>query len=502
MSQAGPFHILTLDDRYDKYFTASEFLHKRLYDIAIERKARGGKPSITDIEQTHIFYMHGIYRPFVAVACEYMHVKHSGGNNVLGSGGNIIEFKFPNYGHFTSDIVFHVKFADVGSVSQINNVSNTNPRYYFTNYPGIRLFRRVSFCSSEYTIDDYTSDDVNFINKFEIGADQRVGWDRSMGQQELRCAEYSSIQGHTGVFFYKEGMQSANLFHGGNHLWIPGHFWFCKDASQALLNGFLPNSQRIIKVELAALNEIIQSCDRDGNSIPLPINKLNMQIELYVNNIWINSEVYDVLSAHVGFSLIRVHRRQVKILNSAQNLVLMDQLKYPTEFMYIGIRDLANAKSFLHWNLFGRALVRSDNNRLLAPAMHWNINSWELVCRAATEVTTLEPIVESITITAHGIDLYPPLPVSFFNSYLPQRFFHNTGIVCADDSSAMLISFCLYPGMFNPSGYYNLSTARELYICYSSTKINPFTPAELIVSVSSPNFLIRNGDKCELRYAL
>ena len=71
--------------------------------------------------------------------------------------------------------------------------------------------------------------------------------------------------------------------------------------------------------------------------------------------------------------------------------------------------------------------------------------------------------------------------------------------------SVFLVTFCLYPGKFNPSGHYNLSAGRELYINYSLrpefADIEPGR-AEMVISMSALNFLIRKGDRINLRYAL
>ena len=62
--------------------------------------------------------------------------------------------------------------------------------------------------------------------------------------------------------------------------------------------------------------------------------------------------------------------------------------------------------------------------------------------------------------------------------------------------------FCLYPGRHNPSGYYNLSAGRELYLVYTAAAVSTLAPADLVVSMSALNFLMRKGDTVILRYAL
>jgi len=184
----------------------------------------------------------------------------------------------------------------------------------------------------------------------------------------------------------------------------------------------------------------------------------------------------------------------------------MDQLKYPAEYLYVGFRDRKNLQDFDHWHLFGRARARTQATSLLAPAAIWNttLDICQLVCRQAKEVDTLDTIADRFKLTAHGIDLYPDLPASFFNTYLPQRYFAGTAIVAPQDTSAYLATFCLYPGgkNGNPSGYYNLSAGRELYLSYQASTVDTVQPAELVVSMSALNFLVRRGDSVSLRYML
>jgi hypothetical protein len=509
MSQSGVFRLVLRDERYDKFFTASDYLRQRLSEVRQKREEAGYRnpqPTFTDLERTHILYLRAVYRPFASVACEYVRVKPSGDAATLSSSGGTAEFTFPIYGHFTSDMVFHVRFKDVGTANPtIGQGAGDSPRYRFCAYPGIRLFRKVTFKSDETLIDDYLSDEVSFVNKFMVPADRRQAWDRGMGQADLRTAEFFNNNGYSGILSYREGLQTPKFLQESQDLWVPLQFWMCGDAANALLNDLVPNTQRTIVANLAPLGQIVQAIDQNTNQVvPLPFDRLGIQIDLYVNNIFVNPEVHDLFATRVGFSLIRVHRRQRKMLNKSLDSILMDQLKYPAEYLYVGFRDRANLDDFDHWHLFGRARQRTNATSLQAPTAIWNaaLNVCQLVCRTAKEVDTLDPITQNFKLTAHGIDLYPTLPASFFNTYLPQRYFAGTAVVSPQDTSAYLATFCLYPGQFNPSGYYNLSAGRELYLSYRADSVDTTTPAELVVSMSALNFLVRKGDKVHLRYAL
>lgn len=511
MSQSGVFKLVLRDERFDKFFTASDYLRARLAGSRAEREAQGlpnPQPTFTDLEKTHILYLRSTYKPFASVACEYVRVKPSGDAASLTSSGGTAEFTFPIYGHFTSDMVFHVRLREVGTANPVvstDPADNPSPRYRYCAYPGIRLFRQVEFRSDETLIDDYTRDEVSYVNKFRVPADRRAAWDRGMGQAQTKTAEYFNNNGYTGCVAYKDGLQTLKYQHPTQDLWVPLQYWMCGDAANALLNDLVPNSQRTIVAHIAPLGEVLRAYDQNsGLSIPLPFERLKIDIDLYVNNIFVNPEVHDIFSSRVGLSLIRVHRRQTKMLNKELDSILLDQLKYPAEYLYVGVRDRENAANFDHWHLFGRARARTNETALFAPAAIWNtaLSICQVVCREATDTSTLDPIAQQLNVTAHGIDLYPEMPASFYNTYIPQRYFEGTAVVAPNDTSALLVTFCLYPGKFNPSGYYNLSAGRELYLNYKADTINSTQPAEMVASMSALNFLVRKGDKVHLRYAM
>ena len=503
MSQGGVFRLVLRDERVDKLFTASDYLRARLKKIRAKRAKAGYKnlqPTFTDIAKSHQFYLKNVYRPFIATACEYMKVKPSGdGTAFISPSGGSVQFTFPIFGHFTSDMVFNVRFKAVGKI-------NGDLRFRYCAFPGMRLFKKVEFKSEGILIDDYTRDDVAYYEKFHVRADHHHGWLRGHGQQETKQAEFLTPNQVTGVLLFKDGAQTPKTVQPEFDLWVPLHLWMNYDAGNALLNDLIPNTQRIITAELAPLGEMIKAFNAQDEEVPLPFNKLKIELSLYINNLWVNPEIHDIFSSRIGFSLIRVHRRQIVPLNKESDSIKLDQLKFPAEHLYVGFRDRKNAADFDHWHLLGRRPERPPGKELLAPAMVFNeqLNVCQLVCRKAkiSPTSTLDPIVNQLKVIAHGVVLYKLLPVSFYNYYLPSRYSESTGVVSPIDSSALLILFNLYPGKFSPSGYYNLSAGRELFLDYKSKDIDINNPAELVVTMSALNFLIRKGDKVSLRYHL
>jgi hypothetical protein len=121
----------------------------------------------------------------------------------------------------------------------------------------------------------------------------------------------------------------------------------------------------------------------------------------------------------------------------------------------------------------------------------------------AYHVETCSPNLTHVTIKAHGIPIYNNFPSGFFNAYIPYNYGgHN--IRAPRDVGALLITFCLYPGTYQPSGHINISRAREFYIDYETT---PLINAQngirgtLTIVASAINFLLISDGSAVLRYS-
>ena len=115
----------------------------------------------------------------------------------------------------------------------------------------------------------------------------------------------------------------------------------------------------------------------------------------------------------------------------------------------------------------------------------------ELSATAAVQVRT----VDNLTIKAHGIPIYNAFPAGFYNAYVP---FHYGGpnIVTPEDVGALMVTFGLYPGTYQPSGHINISRAREFYLEYTSSLISSTNEGNLLVIASAINFLLNSlGEK-------
>jgi hypothetical protein len=110
------------------------------------------------------------------------------------------------------------------------------------------------------------------------------------------------------------------------------------------------------------------------------------------------------------------------------------------------------------------------------------------------------PLLDTLKVEAHGIDLYKTIPAEFFNNYIPYHFGGNN-IRTPKDLGKYQINFCLYPGTYQPSGHINVSRAREFHIEYQSSVISSSNQAELHVIASALNFLLISDGSAIIRYS-
>jgi len=173
--------------------------------------------------------------------------------------------------------------------------------------------------------------------------------------------------------------------------------------------------------------------------------------------------------------LIRVHREQTTRTSKSNDRILHQQLKWPIETIYLGLRPVdninVNSTALLEsWHMYARTAQVEYNTCSLAngftvgtlagiptalPGPHPSVNDINrgLVAAGLDKVydadnsfadplnptllelqnavpsvyctafyMTCEPILSSITIEAHGIPLYRDIPADFFNHYVPLTY--------------------------------------------------------------------------------
>lgn len=525
MTTGGVFTLITNVGIQDKMLVATDMLDKRLNIIKQNRRSDHNilnkLPTLVDIEKTHILYINAHFKPFVAMGYEYNKVGPSSGTTSLGSD---IAFSIPQFGDFFHDMVVHCKL-DAFTVSQtVSDENASSPTGKWCQFPGERLLQKVRFEVNKNLLDEYTSDIYNFHREFCVPPNKKTGWYRCVGQE---LPEIGYINKPTGsqvnipesyrfsIDTYS-GHQTPKTTPGSLEVFVPLLFWFNKDPKLSIPSIAIPHGQRFIILSLASQAQLA-SIDARGNVNGATMGDISINtIELYINNIFMNPEIHDIFIERVGFTMIRVHKYQVYSAIKTEDNVLLQGLKWPIEYMFLGIRRTSYATDNDKWHLFNK--VTNNTRSLHAIYSYATDNSTLLSTSIDTLTTTMQEMsvsvdshlrtVSTLSLNSNGISLYSDFPSTFYNTYTPYHY-GGSNINTPEDVGAMFIPFNLYPGAYQPSGYLNVSRSREFYVKYLSASegsiptylISNSNPGTLIIAASAINFLIIKNGSAVLNYS-
>ena len=366
MATAGIFTIITNDGKQDKMLMATDLLHGRLRQInSFNHSNNGGKaddvnnlPTLLDIEKTHVLFTNAHFKPFAAIGFEYNKVNATAGNPTLGS---TVQFSIPQFGDFFHDICGHVTLYNPTLSSTATDPSDA-PLMRWCSYPGERLFKRVQQEVNGNPLDEYYYHATNMHREYRVAPNKAAGWDRCVGQEESEqgfvdqpkwalnavapgdVVSRTAARVNTGNQTPTGQKSQSQVYPVGNlELFIPLLFWYNKDVRLAVPSVAIPYGQRYINIDLASRDELVDVVPRGAGTWASPNGAVTdlpglKSIELYVNNIFVNPEVHTIYIKRIGFSLIRVHRQQVYNANSSSQEVLLQQLKWPIEYMFVGMK--------------------------------------------------------------------------------------------------------------------------------------------------------------------
>lgn len=508
--------VFTILDSYigkqEQLLCVSDLLNKRLAKIREE----GKRPVLADVERTHNVFIRSIFKPQVIFAFEYFKVNSEGGNTIYltnptssaeisSNSSGKVNFNFKsNSGNFLHDMVIRVV---IESTAEATNTAPTSAvRFRYCDYPGIRLFKNVSLTIDRTPIDNYTSEDQLFYMRHRLMTHKRPGWNRLVGQEEPLIGS-TYVGGTAGEYAIQErfltGAQTYRSFQPRLELWVPLIFWFNQDVTQAFRNTMITTEQKYITIELASLNDIIRTGNDSGVDTAQAIQRLKiLSMELYTRNSYVAPEINDLFTLRQDFILLRLHRRHHQIITDKSGEILLNQLKHPIEYMHFGFRPLANAADFFAWNKFSIVTNEQFPRPVVVPGAV--PGTFVFVVRQAN-VPNIRPVLSNVGFKIAGNTLYPLSPVTLFKDHIPLAMPVTIANLPSnyDDAGTYFISFCHFPGAFDPSGHFNSSTGREFYILYDAPEGNIGQgPAavQLYISAKCLNFLFLDGFTTRIKF--
>ncbi|MCK9604100.1 MAG: hypothetical protein M0R66_07070 [Candidatus Omnitrophica bacterium] len=350
------------------------------------------------------------------------------------------------------------------------------------------------------------------------------------------------------------GPQTPKAMQPPLDLWIPLLFWFNKDIRLAIPSVSIPYGQRFITVTIEAQDNVVYRAPGNlflklttevltdsagvGTGTEAAVGVLNVArqvnfepvlvagsvinpaqtlfAELYVNNIFVNPEIHDIYIRRVGFTLVRVHRLQKQQVTVSNDNVLLSQLKWPTELIYVGMLpsyniDATNPNKYRDWHNLTRVndevmyqTARSTGTVGTDLAEAWNaaanvVSFSHVETSEQLTVPVYAQTIDTLKVTVQGNDIIDTSTAPFFRDYTPWYYGQNI-MRTPIDLGALLINFCVYPGLYQPSGHINISRAREFYVNYTSSYCSPANPCEFVALGIALNFLLISDGSAVLRF--
>jgi len=230
------------------------------------------------------------------------------------------------------------------------------------------------------------------------------------------------------------------------------------------------------------------------------------EVSLYANNIFTHPAIHDLYIKRIGFSLVRLHRIQKQSINSADPNTLMNNFKFPCEYMFTAVLPDENGSG--QWQATDWCRFAKVTHKFTKAGVYITPEANKLWDGDVLHYLDTARTIDALEVTAHGTSLYQKIDAQFFSSYLPMVFGEHT-LVTPSDEGALFINFALYPMTHQPSGHINVSRAREFYIKVYSSVIGspdpvlggPIRSGQLISHASALNFLLVSDGSCVMRYS-
>lgn len=475
----------TDQETIDKYSILKAQLQSQIEKIKIQNV----NPSYDDVRRTHAFFINTTFKPLVSVAYGYSQV----GVTPLPLFGSSVRLKVPVFGDFIADQAIHITISELSAVHKDNRI-----RWY--DFIGHRLIKRVSLVMDGVVIDQYGTEEMEMFYRFHVNKSQKPGWMKCVGQELPKVGTFLQDPTNQSVKERKmiyDGYQTQKRTHDELDLYIPLLFWYNKDPAFALSNWNITYDKFFIDVEFANLEECIQVIDYIGDGGKY-ITPSFITCDLISNHVYTTPEVAELFKHRTQFSIARVHKRVDRILNKSFDSVNISDIKFAVENLYIRFRPLANEQD----------MNASEIWRINDVSEYREVKYASIISVAGTTTLAYTPVyyyasypaVDSISLVSNGSTIYDSHSSSFYNSYIPLRY-GGDRITTPDDNGSYLMTFSLFPGEAQPSGYLNFSQSRDQYINYSSSYIDADHPVNMAVCATCINFLILSDGSLSLRYA-
>lgn len=441
--------------------------------------------TIPDIMKTHAIFTESSFKPHVNMAFQYYKISA----NPLPTFGNSVVYDINTYGTFISDMVLNLKFSKLSSVSSLDKCK-------YAEFVGHRALKKVEIFLNNTLFDTYYSEHYNKYYQFEVPADKKIGWMRSVGQEipyQGRLVQDPTVDEIQEIREFTSGAQTLKNVQDELEMWIPIFLPFQNKTKAIPTHIFnkergLANMQ--VKIYFEDANNLMGGVDYGGGG---NINYSSIsRADLYTKHIDVDDSIKHIIEQRTQFMLVRSNQIQTQLLNKPNDIIKLTELRYAIEYFTISIAPSSNLTSLDDWT---KRYVLTPNS-ITVPIITNNPLPNTLTSQVITYNTPSDDI-DSLTVTLNATDLFSKFNNKFFSSYVPQS---SSEMNAPEDQGWMIVSFSLDPLSYQHSTYFNASNNRELFISYESSYINSSNTATLFILGTSINILIVTPNSAKLQF--
>ncbi len=474
----------TQSDTINKYVDLKNQLELQITRI----RQQNINATFDDIRQTHSLFINTTFKPIVSIAYGYSEV----GTTPLPLFGSSTKIKVPIYGDFIADQALHIQLSELSAVHKNNRI-----RWF--DFIGHRMIREIRLVNDGMVLDRYGAEEMEMYYRFHVSDSQKPGWMKCVGQETPRTAIFLQDPEKQMVREKKmlyDGPQTPKQTHAMIDLYIPLLFWFNLDPAFAISNWNITYEKFWIEIDFAKIENCISVIDyaADGGKYNMPTIQM---CNLVTNHVYTTPEVAELFKHQTQFSIVRVHKRIERILNKPFDQVNIGDIKFAVENLYIRFRPLTNESDSNAAEMWRRNDV-STYAEVRYPSIISTAGVTSLAYTPAYYYKSA-PSVDEVSVISGGSTIYDANPGVFYNAYIPMRY-GGDRVLTPVDEGAYLMTFSLFPGKAQPSGYLNFSQTRDQYLAYSSSYISTDTPVSMSICTTAINFLILTSGNLTLRY--
>jgi hypothetical protein len=446
------------------------------------------KPKQTDIDETHFLFINSQYKPFVEFSFAYL----QSSINTKPLFGNTIEFTISPEGEFISDMFLYVRLSELRPIEEEDKVR-------YADFIGHKIIKNIQFIINNNVIDEYTCELYNIHYNMHVPTDKKISWLKCIGQEipiEGTLIQDPSNDNYQERKYILNGNQTLKNVQPNLELYIPLLFWFNKDKRLALPNNISQYGKVKIRIELEQQKYLMTCVDVINDLYNEKFIVPNIEeFQLYTNHIYINPEIQDIFITKLGFILIRIHKRIDMELNKNNDNILLPQLKFPLESLYLYFRPDINETGLDNLHTWHHNSIL--NLKYIQTPVIYKVAGVNTIGYNAIKYYEEIPVVNSLNFSINNTSVYGTQNVKLFDSYLP--YIADNKIITSNNNIYYL-PFSFYQSYNQPCGYLNLSKAREIYLEYSSNYIEDYKPVKLYMYARTINFLLITKNSANIKY--